>query len=297
MNDLVHHRVPRLAAVLQEQFGAVGIGLRRELIIGAVFVMFITLLVFIMIARDGGTVSLSPDGAGFVLAWIGLLAPLAVWKGEGPSARGYFWSLPVARGRHTLLKVFAGWAWLMIVLAVFIGWVALQAWVSGGSPGIDEIRFVMAAGGPLPSSMRVALDPALVREVHWTTPGWQWVVPFAAPTVAYLVGTVAALRSDFPWLWLAAPFIAFLALGMVAGAADISWLVKTGDHILAGPYGLETLLTGSNEAAVRVQLVGGAEVHVWRDLAVATQWCTTFMIWFVPSLAAALFAARGYQER
>jgi hypothetical protein len=297
MSDLVLHPLPRRAAVLREQFSAVGVGLRRELAVGAVFVLFLTLLVFIMVAKDGETIPLSPDHAGFLLAWIGLLAPLAVWKGEGPSARGYFWSLPVARERHTLVKVFVGWAWLMIVLAVFIGWVGMQAWISGGSFGVDEIRYVMAAGGPVPASMRDALDPALLREVHWTTPGWQWVVPFLAPTVTYLIGTTAALRSDFPWLWLATPFIAFGALGMLAEAADIIGLAHAGYDLLAGTHGLETLVTGSNEAAVRVQLAGGADVHVWRNLAVAEQWFTTFLIWFVPSFTAAIIAARGYQER
>jgi hypothetical protein len=300
MTDIALHPKPRTGVVVREQFRAVGAGLGREMAAGAALVLGLTVLIFLGIARNGweGAVSMSPDNAGPVLGLIGLLAPVAAWKGEGPSSRGYFWSLPVAREPHTLVKVFCGWAWLMIVLAAFVGWVALQSWVTGGGPGVDEMRLVFADGA-IPASARQGgpLDPALLREVRWVTPGWQWVVPFAAPTITYLFGTIAVLVADHPWRLLAVPFLAVGVLSVIADTADVQWLSGIGEKLMAGRYSLETLLTGSNEAAARFLTTAGDQALVWRNLAEAGQWFATAAIWGLPALAGVLLAAYRYQER
>jgi hypothetical protein len=285
--------------VLRGQFLAVGVGLRRELTVAAALILGVTVIALITIAiePDGGTLMLSPDGAGFALGWIGLFAPLAVWKGEGPTSRGYLWSLPVPRPRHTLVKVFAGWAWLMITIALFLAFIALQTWISGGSPGIDELRFVPVEGVTLSDGTRAAVDPSLLREVRWMTPAWQWAVPFLAPSIMYLIGTVAALLSDHPWRWFAGVAIGFGLVAVITEATSLHQVAELAEAFMTGTYGLETLLTGSNEATIRVETTAGADVHVWRNLAEARQWFTTALIWFVPACTGVIAAAHHYQER
>src|SRR5690606_25104250 len=55
------------------------------------------------------------EGLKGALLLVGLLWPLGVWRRDTPEQRGYFWSLPVARGPHTLLRVASGWLLLMAV--------------------------------------------------------------------------------------------------------------------------------------------------------------------------------------
>jgi hypothetical protein len=301
VNDAALNPTPALRDVVREQLFATALGLRREALVGVALALAVTVIVFISLARTGpaGHVSLSPDGAGFFLGFIGLLAPLAVWKREGPSNRGYLWSLPVERQRHHLVKVFAGWAWLMAGIAALLAWVGLQVLVTGGAPGVNEMRYVLADPAAAGAIRDGIVDPAALVRVHWTTPAWQWVIPFVAPTVMYLLGSIAALLVDHPWRWIAAPFLLFVALQMVAEAAGLGWLARSLDAMVEGTYSIETLFTGSNEMAVGARLTTGEPVmvHVWFNLAEARQWFTTAAIWFVPAFAGVLLAARRYQER
>jgi hypothetical protein len=300
MTDVALHPTPRWGAVVLEQLRAVRDALRREMAVGGALVLGISALIFLGIARNGweGSVSISPDSAGPVLALIGLLAPLAVWKGEGPSSRGYLWSLPVAREPHTLIKVFSGWVWLMIVLAAFAGFVALQSWITGGGPGQDEMRIVFAGGGR-PAGLRPgdAVDPALLAQVHWTTPPWHWLVLFITPTITYLAGTIAVLLADHPWRVLVLPFLVFGVLGVVADTANIGLLNRFGEALMTGRYSLETILTGSNETSIGLRIPSDEQVRVWSYLANARQWFTTVLIWGLPALAGVLLATYRFQER
>lgn len=307
MNGAALHPTPHWPAIVPAELRAVGIGMRRELMgIGA---LLLVLSAVILVSRLRGVLRtvmhVSPDDTGLVLAVIALLAPLAVWKAEGPSSRGYFWSLPLPRDRHTLIKVLGGWIWLMVTIAGLMAWLGIQAWISGGGLGIEQTRLVLAEGavppGTAPHEIAKALggvvDPALLREIRWRTPAWLWLVPFAAPTVAYLAGTIAAVRSDHPWRWLAAPFIAFALIRLLAEAARLGGLSDVGEQILVGPYGLETLLSGSNESAWLLKTTTGEEVRVWRDLAEPGRWFTTLILWGAPALAGVLLAAHRHQER
>jgi hypothetical protein len=298
MNGGALQPTPRWGAVFREQLMAVGMGVRREMAVGAAIVLAITVLLMVSITRAGeGSVSMSPDGAGPILALLGLLAPLAVWKGEGPSSRGYFWSLPVAREPHTLMKVFCGWLWLMIALAVFAAIVSLQSWITGGGPGVNEIRVVFVHGMPPGTRVNDTIDPSLIAQVHWTTPAWHWLVLFITPTITYAVGSIAALTADHPWRLLLLPFLAFGVLSVVADTGDVRWLAQVSEQVMAGHYSLETLLTGSNETAIPLTLPDGERVLVWRYLAEPGKYFTTAAIWGIPALLGLLFAAFCYQER
>jgi len=306
MNEATLHPTPAWPAAARAQFQAVGIALRRELVtIGG---LILVLSVGILIARLRGVLHtpmhISPDDFGLVLGLIGFIAPLAIWKSEGPSSRGYFWSMPLPRGPHTMIKVLGGWVWLLLTLTILMAWFGLQAWLSGGGLGIDQTRLVLVNGAVPPATppheiakaLGGMVDPALLREVRWRTPAWLWLVPFAAPTVAYFAGTIAAIRSDHPWRWLVAPFLAFLVFRLLAEAANLRTLADVGEQIIAGPYGLETLFSGSNESAWMLKTTSGAEVRVWRDLAEPARWLATLALWGLPALAGVVLAARRHGE-
>ena len=72
---------------------------------------------------------------------------------------------------------------------------------------------------------------------------------------------------------------------------------EAGEALVAGPYSLETLLTGSNEYSVLRKTTEGADIRIWRNLADAGRWFTTVLIWGVPALSAVVLAARRHQER
>jgi hypothetical protein len=306
MNAVALHPRPRWGAAFRTQFATVGAGLRRELLAAAVVILGLT--AFTVLARsDGGwtaPIRMDPDAWGFVLALVAVVAPLAIWKGEGPSNRQYLWSLPLARGPLTLVRVLSGWAWLMLVVAALLVWVTVLAWITGGGLGIDEVRLVLEPGAaagtaavPPAGAGGGAVDPALLREIRWTTPGWLWLVPFVAPTVTYLLATIAVLRSDHPWIWLVAPLLLFMLIEVAAELSNAWGLIEQLGLFVEGPYGLEALVTGSNESARRIATTAGDQVLVWRNLAELRQWLATVTIWGVPALAGVLLAAFRHQER
>src|SRR6185436_9147225 len=140
------------------------------------------------------------------------------------------------------------------------------------------------------------VDPGLLREIRWRTPAWLWLVPFVGSTVAYLFGTIAAIRSNHPWRWLVAPFLAFAVLRLLVGAADLRGLANAAELLLVGPYGLEMLFSGSNESAWMLKTTLGEPVRVWRDLAEPARWLTTVILWGAPALTGVLLAARRHHE-
>jgi hypothetical protein len=306
MNSAALHPRPRWGAAFLAEVAAVGISLRRELIGAALLVAGVTPLIYLLRSGGGWTapIRVDPDEWGFILAVVAFIAPLAIWKSEGPARRDYFWSLPLPRGPHTLSRVLSGWGWLMVVILAVFAWLTVLAWVTGGGFGLDQSRLVLgpdAPPGATPAALAAAgggaLDPALFRQIRWTTPGWLWLVPVVAPTIAYLLGSIAALRSDHPWLWLAAPGMALMVVGLVGEVASVPGLAELVLQFAEGRYGLETLITGSNEATTRVATTGGEEVLVWRNLPAPRQWLTTVLIWGVPAVAGVLLAAFRHQER
>jgi hypothetical protein len=122
------HPTPSSRTVATEQFRAVGLALRNE------GIFFIAALVVFSVVIIGGAVQFThsqhPAGAhmGFrygssgaiPMFLIGLLVPFGVWRSEDPARRSYHWSMPVARGPHTVMKLLSGWVWLMIATILYL---------------------------------------------------------------------------------------------------------------------------------------------------------------------------------
>lgn len=180
---------------------------------------------------------------------------IAVWRDEPPSERSYSWTLPLDRPVLHLVRAAAGWVHLAAGLAAGLA----LAWAAGAS-----IHDGMAPGG-----------------------GGVLVAALPSATVLYLVGTLPALTTDRPLLWLFVVFLALSALEALATARGWGWL-ETGlaEVFTSGPLSLTA-------ASVLPRTVsgdlGGSNVTVapWRAAG----------LWLAVSVALAAAAARIHLER
>ncbi|MCG6956935.1 MAG: hypothetical protein LJF04_13175 [Gemmatimonadetes bacterium] len=184
--------------------------------------------------------------------------PLGVWRKESPEQRGYFWSLPASRGPHTLLRVGAGWAILMIVCVAImvVTWVLAEA---------SQVRF-----GPLEISLA------------------RWYVPFATATLAYVLISFLAVLLDGPVRALVWTCVAVGGLRIVAEATQLTALGAPIDTVvtslgmaLAGPLG---------SAGPEVVLNGSALTQGF------VLWGANYLIWIVLGLVALVLAAFRHQD-
>jgi hypothetical protein len=185
--------------------------------------------------------------------------PLGVWRQEAPERRGYFWSLPVARGPHTLTRFGAGWVLLMLACLTMMAltWALLM---------VAELRM-----GPAPWSMA------------------RWYVPLATATLAYLLVSSLAVAFDGPVRVLAWTGVTVLGLRIVAQVVRLRTLgglidgvVKSLGLALAGPIdphmGPEVVL---NSTAVTIGYA---------------TWSVNYLIWFGLGAAALLLVSYRYME-
>jgi hypothetical protein len=254
------HAVPSGRDVVREQVRTVGLALRREALVVAIALGIVSVAVAVAIARGRAATWFDAD------AWaaVGMTAfflPFAIWRRERRFGPAFLWTLPVDRRRLALAKVFAGWVWLMIAMALFILW-----------------RFVLAffAGATL-------LLP-----------------PFVGPTALYLFGSALVLGLRHPLRWFLgtvgvyALLVALSEVGgrtgsgelrIVAWSEALRWMVY-------GPYGISTFLnSGAFSSTVR-----GA-TDFWGSLPSLAQWAIPTFFWLAAGLAALWAAVSRHGER
>lgn len=295
------HPTPRPRDVLLEQARAVGLSLRWPAAAAAALVGVVTLLVVTDLPGSGEGMDFRPEHQ-MLPGVLGLLLPVALWRGEDRSGAGFLWTLPVDRRRHALTRVGVGWGWLMCAVALFVLWQLGVALLTGGSVLAGEtLRLVP---GSFPD--RGTLDPAALRSVRWTPEPLLWLVPFTAATGTYLLASALALGPRHPLRWMAGAALAvflFAAASDAAGrAADAEWLVFAPSRLLAsllyGPYGLDALLTARTESLKTLAaLPGGETVVVWRGLPDPGRWAAAALLWTGAGLAAVWAAASRHRER
>lgn len=282
------HPLPAPGAVAREALRTVGQSLRLE--IGAVLVLLLGLLVLMATVRPQG-----PGGADYDVAdmtWpvvlLSLFAPLAVWKHDEPSRRAYLWSMPVDRARHTLTRVWSGWAWLMALVAVYVVWAIGVALLTGGHVVINRDWETLLLRD-LPAGSRI-------RDFSLAGHPWLWLTPFAGATTMYLLGTIVALLSNYP---LRVFVGAWFGLMVVMGVADASGggmeqvVERIASRVIISRYGLVTHATGViGHGEGPMQRLGGL-----RDQVDAGVWAAATLLWMGSALAGVLLAARRHQER
>ena len=221
-------------------------------------------------------------------------------KCEEPFGRGFLWTLPVERRRHALIKVFAGWVWLMAVVASFVLVLLAFAVISGGNI-LDEqtLRLLPPHLNPV---LAGRIDPAAVQSVHWTPNPLLWLVPFTGATAAYLLASALALGLRHPLRWIAGTILAFFLINGIGVVLDSEWLASAPWHLrtwlLYGRYGLDVVLVaGIDSLTTRVTLSTGEHVEVWRGLPDPGRSALATLLWFGAGVAALWAAASRHRER
>ncbi len=289
MSDAALHPTPRPWDAAREQLRTVGIAIRREAAFVAALVAVPTLTALVHASQVGEPLSFGRSTAlaplGVLAGAAALLAPAAVWKGEARFGGSPLWFLPVRHRRHALLKVGAGWAWLMATLGATLLWIVLITLLSGGTLGVPEVRWVLDTS-----------EPSGARSVQWSAQWWHLLALFTGTTTLYMLASGLLLVTERPWRWLAGVAFGVLILGMIAVEGRVAWLydalVYARHHFTLGPYGLDALLTGGVEGLQEVhRLPSGERVAAWRELPTLGRWATATVLWTGMGFAALLGAA------
>lgn len=217
---------PPWSAVAREQLRAVGLAIRAEvLIVLALLIGFLIMGVAMAIrAANDPHVNVGfmyGAAASIPMSIVALLLPFSVWRGEEPSRRDYHWSLPVERVQHTLTKVGTGWVFLMLLVAAYVLFL-LGLWANS----------VFIAG----------------EESRVSAQLWEWIVPFTAATVAYLVVSAIVVGSDHPWRWVFGVAVVFLFVFAMLSAVNLDAVRDAFTGSLTGAYGFNAAVFGQVEA-------------------------------------------------
>lgn len=285
MTDSTVGRKPAMKAVGIEQLRVAGLAIRREgtlaalvLALGSVAVIGFSRIPVLQAMVDGeaGEFAFNPGEPPWVFLGVlaALLLPLVVWKGERRFGDTPLWSMPVDHQRHALLKVAAGWVWLMAILGAALVWVTLTVLASGGTVGVDEARLLV-----LDRAGAIAGAPGAVESVNWTTPWWEWALPFTSATAAYLLAGTLILATARPLFWAAGVWVAGMLVLGAADIWDIGWIQRAADlvawYVGADPFTIGVRLpTGVREASTLLPTAG--------------MWLTSSAIWISLGLVGVL---------
>jgi hypothetical protein len=254
MQPAVLNPVPRWSAVAEEQFRSVGLALRREGVVAAGFMTLASLWIgYMQVNRvHDAAVPLAPE-AGVPAAMLALLVPMAVWKGEGPARRGYHRAMPVSHAFHAVVRSLSGLVWLLAAVAAYFVWLGTASALTGGQ-----------------------VEPAYA---------WQWAVPFTAAAVMYLLGSALTLATTHPWRWLGGAVVAYMFLGTLRMAEGTATLFDSVNVLIAGEYGLHTVITGFHSHAYHFEGTSASDASVW----LAATW-----LWL--AIAVVVFAWAAYRQ-
>ncbi|MDQ6736921.1 MAG: hypothetical protein M3Z30_04380 [Gemmatimonadota bacterium] len=275
MTTTLIHPTPSRQLIAGEQFRSVGVAIRKEgyLYLGALVILAILAIGAVAraiathkVGNDMG-LTFSTPGA-FPMVILAILAPFAVWRSEDPSRRSYHWSMPVARGPHTLMKVASGWAWLMIAALCYLLFIVVLASV---------IPFIAGQPSRLGS-----------------TPAWEWLTLFTAPTLAYLAVSIAVIASDHAWRWIGGVCFGYwlmIAFLWVFGLREVSVNVHA---ITSGTYGLNAAFFGSISALAGGDMSGGMKPGM-HNLSMSA-WLVAMPLWLIGASIAVIIASYRHHE-
>ena len=266
------HPTPSSATVAAEQFRAVGIAIRKEayLFLGALAVfaaLAISAVVRAVMSHHDGSgmaISFGPGGAVPIML-VAILVPFAVWRSEDPARRAYHWSMPVARGPHTLIKLVSGWAWLMMASAVY---------------GL----FIVMLATVIPT---IASNPIRLAD----TPAWEWLLLFTGPTLAYLITSIAVIASNHAWRWIGGITFGYWILIAFLTILEMRDAAATLHSITEGAYGLNAALFASVSEASRFV---GMKPHM-RDVSMIN-WIIAMPLWIIGAGIGVALASYRHSE-
>lgn len=294
------HQAPPLRDVAIEQVRAAGLSLRGAILAAVGVAGVVTLLLMLDVTSDGRAVDFLPHQ--WVLSGVlGVLLPLVLWRGEKPFGAAFLWTLPVDRRSHSLTKVFAGWVWLMAVVAAFVLLLLAATLVSGGNIMAEQtLRFLPPHLNPV---LAGRVDPAAVETVRWTPNPVLWLVPFSGATVTYLLASATLLGATFRSMFRVAVGLILLviAVATLGEVLDSRWLIfapsRMTEAVLSEPYGLATVLTATPEfIPVDAVMPNGETVMIGSGAPDPARWAMATLLWLGVGLVALWLAASRHRE-
>jgi hypothetical protein len=291
------HLTPHPRDVLLEQIRSVGLALSRPAIVVMVLATLATLLITEFLAHSE-VIAFHPYRQE-LFGVLGLLLPIGVWMDEERFGAGFLWALPVDRRWHALVKVFAGWLWLMGAVTLFVLWLLALTLVSGGNVVAEEsLRLISSFSFPAGGT----LDAGTVQIVRWTPEPLFWLVPFTAATGTYLLASALALGTRHPMRWIVGTVLTLFVIVGVSDESNAAWLATAPGRLLLGlfdgSYGLDALLTArTGSLKTEATLPTGERVVVWRALPDLGQWATATLLWTGIGLVLLWAAASRHGER
>jgi hypothetical protein len=251
MTSISLHTAPPRGAIWGEQLRAVGVAIRTEALVYVGVLAALSMAGIIGVWRARSSPEFSSSGVLEIsfaselmipISLIALFIPLVVWRTEEPSRRSYHWSMPVNPAHHTLAKVAAGWLWALAAAAVFVFQVAtiggIMAWMAGTS-----VEYPRA---------------------------WEWAAVFTTASIAYLLGSAAAVGSEHPWRWIAGLFFGVLIGKELMDAFGFDVVEELLERIATGHHGLSAAIWGDLRSAANggiAQWIGAS--IIWGALAIA----------------------------
>lgn len=247
MTSISLHEPPRWHVIAYEQVRAVGLQMRKA---GAL--LLVTLLLYgglaLHVARRAREANVTSAGHAAVdfaytpemsvtLAFLALFLPVAIWNEESPTRRSYHWSMPIARTTHALTRAFAGWVWL---IGVTVAWLSFIV-------AIDSITQRIVG---IPSSH------------HAVAGGWALLVPFTAVTIAYLMGSAAAIGARTPLVWIAGVPAIYFGVSLILVMLGYLDAARTMLAAFSGLYGASAAMAG------QIRVEGALSLQRWFGAAV-----------------------------
>lgn len=295
MKDMELHPLPGTGAVLKEQIRTVGLALRPLGIgVGLLLVVFGAIPILYHLREPRPTVLLPTD----FVAWMSLIGiglPLFLGRGSVTPFRGGLpWTFPMERARHALIRMAAGWFWLMAAVAVLLIWSVVVPLLTGGAFREPTLYLVAPFNDPRPT------DPTSLPTVFWSFPWWIWVVPFLAATAFYLWTSALFLAARRPGRWAAGIILGFFLLVFILDWVNLTWLLggveQTLERFLEARYGLMTLMAGGAVPVQGVDMPTGESMPMFVGIPTMGRWLAGSALWIGTGLGLLGLAALRHRD-
>jgi hypothetical protein len=255
------HPVPERGAIVREQIDAVSIAIRKEqwFFLGTLVVFLLLAIYSALSGHSGqhGHADLEYGPAATVpVSLIALLIPFGVWRASDRERRAYDWVMPVEQSTHTIIRMLAGWLWLMLGVVLYL------VFLMG-----TEALIVLITGGSI--------------ALH--VPAWQWLVPFTAASIAYLLTSIPIIGSEHPWRWIGGVIIGYVVALIILDIVHMQDLNRALQKVVSGFYGLNAAIFG--DVSVRP--------HGFSD-ADPTRWLGATALWGVLAIVGVWLVARRH---
>jgi hypothetical protein len=279
-------------SLLRGELSTVGLAISREGMLAAAALACLCILAAVSALRWNLRLTALPE---FLLAGlpIALVLPWLVWRGNPAFGRAFIWTLPVRRQNAAVAKIAAGAVWLMLAFLIGAAAIAVTALATGGSVGVEEIRFVGAPRAGLYAAARVP----------WSTPLWMWLVPFGAAFLLYVAGSAVLLGLRYPLRWAAGMGVGWILLVVIMANLGHNHPLENKlddlfEMVTEGKYGLGYAITGGVSVLHHdINVTGVGSRDLWSALPDACRWLMALGIWLGAAALALALALRRHWER